>query len=547
MALRSLMGFFFSLLSGGFVKAEFSFETFQNRNSPDFVLLDSTRETVDLYASPFLNSVTYQYHKNPILYDQGEDGKGSLVSSIQSLNLTTEYLGWKNFSLGVEISFHQLNYYSQGVRFALGDTRVFSKIKIFGERYSSFGKYYFVPSVYAPTGNRDLLLSNAKGGVGGNFILEKNMGSVLTVANLGIDYFPKASFRNLNYETQVYAGLAAAFHLTEKWNASIEWMGRKTQSARTGDIYAGGQYRFSSESAVRFGGSVASTKTAKDDMEYRLLIGASWSPSGVKVVTEKVNTKIETIQKIETTNDCRPKIYNKKFVGRALTNSEKNNFVNKKLLPYISQKNNRVDIFSPGQSSGVTPEHKNNYVKNAQVLFAIDIVDLPERSTVVMLKSLDLSLSINKLWTPGEENTDMICLLKEKVCSGDIYQQKERAENINQDFFHGKEPPNDFFARQVSGPDEMSAEIRELSKGQLRLPISKLIENSTSNSPIDLIYSSKTLYFAVTHDIFVRRKIELNAEISANSCVETVAKPQVETRVEENKTKTEKGLNNDQE
>lgn len=546
MVRRNLMGFF-SLFCGVFAQAEFNFETFQNRNSPDFVLLDSTRENVEPYASPFLNGVTYQYHKNPIFYDQGEDGKGSLVSSIQSLNLTTEYMKWKSFSLGIELTFHQLNYYNQGIRFSLGDSRVFSKIKLFGERTDFLGKYYFVPSIYAPTGSRELLLSNTKGGAGGNVVVEKQVGSVLAVANIGTDYFPEAYYRNLNYETQFYAGLGAAFSLAEKWNASLEWMGRQTRNARTGDIYAGAQYRFSPDSAFRFGGSVAGTKTVNSEVEYRLLVGATWSPASVKVVTEKVSTKIETIQKIETINDCRPKIYSKKFLGRALTSTEKNNFVDGKLLPYISQKNSHIDIFSPGQSSGVTPTNKNNYVKNAQVLFAIDIGDLPERSKVVTLKSLDLSLSINKFWTVGEENTDMICLLKEKICSGDIYQQPQRADNINQNFFHGKEPPNDFFARQVSGPDEMFVDIRELSRGQLKLPISKLIENSTLTDPIELIYASKTIYFAVTHDIFVRRKIELNVEISANSCTEIKVKPQVETRVEENKTQTEQGLSNEKE
>lgn len=536
MGLHNLMGFF-SILFGHFALAEFNFQTFQNRNSPDFVFLDSTIEKTDDYQNTFLSSLTYQYHKNPINFDKGEDGRGSLVSHIQNLNLVTEYIGWKRFSLGLEAAVHQLSYYGQGDQFSLGDTRLYSKIHLFGERISALGKWYFVPSVYFPTGDSKLLLSNSHGGAGGNIVLEKNIGPLLAVANLGADYFPEASHQNLDYQMQSYAGLGARLQFSEKWGGSTEWMGRQIRDMLTGDFYGGVQYYFSEDGKLRMGASMGSTETAVSDPEYRILLGLSWATGGTKVV----HTETKTIQKIKTINDCRPKLYQKKFSARALTEKEKMDFIQGRKLPFIFQPDLELSLINPGQS---TESKKNSWARKALVLFAIDLNGLPEQVDVVAVKKLNLQLDINKFWVSKDEQNDMICFINEKICSGNLSNQTP-GNSINDDFFKGKEPPNDFFTRKISDLTYgQTPSPGKISSGQLTLPLARLIENSTLPAPLSLLYS-RTLYFSVSQDVFLQKKIKLDVELSANSCTETQPEATVETHIEEQQMPLNKDINHE--
>lgn len=514
--------------------AGFNFQTYQNRNSPSFILLDSVRGDDSISSNPFLNSFIYQYFYNPIDFDQGEDGQGTLVSNIQSVNFASEYTGWKNISLGLEMPLHQLKYHQQGDRFAFGDMRLFSKIKLLHEESNRIGGLSFVPSVYVPTGNDDLLVSNSNGGVGGNLVYQKKVGSFFGALNLGTDYFPKASYRNVNYDMQAYAGFGAKYDLSERWSAQVEWLGRQIREVRIGDLYSGGQYRFSPERTLYFGGSLASSYLSGPNFEYRLMLGFRWSPASNKIITQQIHTKIETIQKMKTLHDCGPKIYTKNFTARALSRDEKKYFSQDQLLPYISTPKHPIDTLNLGGKSGLTQELVP-YVKDAQVVFALDIAGLPPKDRVISVKAIDLYLKINKLSTPDEENTDMICLLNEKVCSGDLYRRKTMAENINSKFFMGKEPPNDFFMRQVFSSERIMTPTRDIFTTKLKLPLTRLLENSVVPDTLRIIYSN-TIYFAVAHDVYVHKPIRLNIELSAEACTETHMAPTVETHIEQKKT-----------
>lgn len=511
------------LALGEIALASFNFQTYQNRNSPDFTFLDSTRSGDEITLNPMSHSAIYQYFYNPIGFDRQEDGHGTLVPSLQSLNLTSEYNFSKTWSIGLEMPVHQLNFDQRGYQFAFGDLRFFSKITLF-EKDREDWKIALVPSLYLPTGNPDLLLSNSDGGAGTNLVLEKKDGPIVKVLNFGFDYFPKASFRNINYELQTSLGAGFKYEMSKEWSIETEWMGRQTSNIRTGDLYLGGQYIISPHQASFFGASLASTQLDSSNLEYRLMIGFRWTSPLAKILTRKIENRIETIKKYETIHDCGPRIYAKHFIGRPLTEEEKHRFIEGELLPYKSTPANHLHTLRLGGKTGFTKDGFP-YVKDAQVLFAVDLKDLPSRESVISVKAFDLNLTATKFWSRDDTRTDMLCLINQKICSGDVSRKGRMADHLNTAFSEGKEPPNDFFLQQI-----LAAERRgQISVLRLGLPIDRLMENSTLSNSLQVIYQdSKTLYFAVAHDIFVAQDVELNLEFSVQECAETTFQSGVE-------------------
>ncbi|MGE3683905.1 MAG: hypothetical protein AB7G93_19470 [Bdellovibrionales bacterium] len=520
----------------------FSFQTFRNWNSPDFVFLDSARDRVAAEASPILNSGIYHYWSNPVAFDQQEDGSGSLVKGIHSIHIAGEYSAWKSASLGLEIPIYQLNYHKRGEIFALGDLRAFSHMELSGNLFNAGIKLVATPSLYAPTGNPSYHLSNPNGGAGIGLGAEKRLGSFLVVANAGIDHFPGASFGNVNYHSQIFGGLGIRRAISSKWTVQFETFGRLIHDLRTGDIYAGGRYQMSSERDLFFGASLASTDFDGSPI-YRILFGLLWTPSTTKVITRRVHTKVETVQKIQTIYDCGPKVYSGRFRGRELSVDEKRDFKTRKPLPYSSTASHRLSTLRLGGKNAITTAGVP-YIKNAQVLFAVDLPDLPTRASIISIRALELVIDVNKWWNPAKEKADMICLVEEKICSGDIIDQQKYAESVNFKFFAGKEPPNDFFARQISAATKTESGGVSLSRVKLALPLERLIENSTYPDKLNLIYPEqdsrttadyKTLYFAVANDIYVYKDVVLNVELNVQVCSESRPKPTTETFEEESK------------
>jgi len=483
-----------------------------------------------------------------VAFDQREDGSGNLVTSINSINLGTEYAPKNNLAFGLEMPIHQLNFYRKGETFALGDARLFSKINL-TENFLNHGiKLSAIPSAYIPTGNNALYLSNTSGGAGFNLSAEKRLGSYTILASAGADHFPHASYGNVNYQNQLLGGLGVKKSISERWSLQFEAFGREIKNIRTGDFYLGSSCNLSQDRKILFGASLASTDF-KVDPSYRLMLGFQWTPTPQKVITERVHTKVETVQKIKTVYDCGPRKFSQSYLGRALTEAEKRAYKTTKPLPYVSQPSRPMGTLRLGGKNAMT-DQGIFYVENAQVLFAVDVPNLPNRESVISVKNLDLVIEINKLWKGEERGTDILCLLEQKVCSGDVPTQKPDSENINYNFFEGKEPPNDFFIRQLSVPPRTDDVGVRLSQHKLKLPIEKLIENSVFGDKLSFIYptdgstpNGKTLYFSVANNIYVHPNVRLNVELSVQVCTATSPKPMRETIHQESKVLEEGPVN----
>lgn len=509
------------LIIGQHATADFSFQSYRNRNSPNFTFLDSAREEASVTDNPLLNSATYQYFHHPLAYDQQEDGSGSLVPGVHSFNIAGEYSASLRTSVGLELPAHQLNFGSQGDSFALGDLRAFSKIRL------SPG-FALIPSVYVPTGNRSVLLSNPNGGAGLTLAAERKLGRVIANINAGADYFPGASYAGVDYALQPFGGAGISYPFSDRWSLQLEGVGRMMDRTLMGDVYLGGRVKAGQDRSFTFGGSLAS---AEGDPMYRLMLGWMWSPGRTKVV--HMRTKVETVQKIKTVLDCGPKPFTKQIRGRALSEREKQAFLSRKSLPYA------VQLLSPGVKTEAGAGDLS-VVRDGEVLFAFDLVGLPAQDSVIAVKDLDLLITVNKLWRPGGEKTDMICLIEEKICSGDL-NQKNLGSKINSEFFKGKEPPNDYFVRQIL--QTAPPQGKSVTKARLKLPLEKLIENSTFTNTLALIYPVKTLYFAVASDVYVQRDVRLSVNMNVQVCTEDKPKPTTEIIEQKSKVLEEVPVN----
>lgn len=507
--------------------AEFNFQTYRNNNSPHFMFLNSIRGGSTTEQSPFFGSVVYHYFRDPIAFDKKEDGKGTLVPGIHSINFAGEYSPWARLSFGLEMPLHQLQYYDRGDTFAFGDLRGFSKITV-AENFLNQGlRIGATPSIYLPTGNDEVHLSNSKGGTGLNLSAEKQWGPLIALVNAGVDYFPDATFENIDYRRQIYGGMGLKYQASRRWSLQMEGIGRRVHNLRVGDLYFGGQYQISDEGSASLGASVADHLTTKSD-SYRLMLGLKWAPAENKVITRNIRTKIETIQKIETIRDCGPKLFSRSYAARKLSAEELSNFKQKDLLPYD------LRTMSLGQKTSM--RGKVPVVRSAQTVFAIDVPDLPLQPTVISFKRLTVQFFGSKD-LPVKDAPGLFCFLEQKICSGDFLDHRIYTQSANPKFFEGKEPPNDFFMRQIS-----DSQTRELA---LTMPIEKLLENSTFPDKAQLIYPKsdaassskyKTLYFSTASDIYVSPLTHLIVEMSVQSCTEREPEPRVETHKEEEKT-----------
>jgi hypothetical protein len=218
-------------------------------------------------------------------------------------------------------------------------------------------------------------------------------------------------------------------------------------------------------------------------------------------------------RKIHTFRDCNPKSYTLRFPAREISEKEKR----KLILPYLE-----TNFFKTVQLGYPTGKTKSgiSYLEDSQMIFAIDLSPLPVKQDLISIDSFTLKMTTHRLVNTGDPRSGMLCLIKEKICSGDFAIEKSKRANINSAFFNGKEPPNDYFIRSMQGPESPEGIVT----ANLNLPLNKLIENSTTPDQLDILYSilgekTETLYFAVARNIYILKNVHLEASVTISSCI----------------------------
>ena len=186
-------------------------------------------------------------------------------------------------------------------------------------------------------------------------------------------------------------------------------------------------------------------------------------------------------------------------------------------LPYLSSVSRRVPLLTIGESSG----HKNGapYVKDSQVVFAVDLYHLPRKASVKDIDSFRLRLPLSK--TNDEKNpinTELFCEYKHGLCFGQKIYSKKWKENINDDFFKRASLNSNYFKDNII--TKRYQETKGFSK-QINIDLVKawdmpqeelksvLYENGNRN---------KTLYFVAADDVFVGSNAYVDLVLKEEVC-----------------------------
>lgn len=176
-------------------------------------------------------------------------------------------------------------------------------------------------------------------------------------------------------------------------------------------------------------------------------------------------------------------------------------------LPYHSTKAHKIDILQYGGvgTNRITANGKR-YVQDAQILFKFP-VHLPPKEAITKLYSAVVELSVTKLSDDGYPDTEWICFIDQKICSGRVYEPRETTwqANINWPFWSNlKGDMGDAFVTQLHADQVGRFQGKTLWEADhFSLKIEDLIKNSSYEDVLSFIYDGAAANVPVERDIRV--------------------------------------------
>ncbi len=220
----------------------------------------------------------------------------------------------------------------------------------------------------------------------------------------------------------------------------------------------------------------------------------------------------------------------KEFVARPFSPTETSNLPT---LPYRSTEKDpdrhfrhALPILPLAGRTGIT-SNAIPYVRDSQVLFAFDLTDLPPKEAIISLEKAELVLGLTKISHDSSTSTELLCFLDERVCSGELFEDKFWKKNINPAFFGGKPPVNNFFAQQFLDHQVGSLDKDKLYSATLTLKLSDLISGSSFHDVLDFTYSGlpsnlpvskRVLKLEIADDTFVSKDSALRITLIEDTC-----------------------------
>lgn len=161
-------------------------------------------------------------------------------------------------------------------------------------------------------------------------------------------------------------------------------------------------------------------------------------------------------------------------------------------LPYQSSRAHHIGTLQIGQASPnkATPSGVP-YVQDSQVLFKFPM-HLPPKESITHLYNAYIQLSLTKLSNDGFPDTEWLCFIDQKICSGKIYQPNETTwqANINWSFWSNlKGDVGDAFVTQLRGDQVARFQGMTLwASDAFTLKIEDLIKSSSYSDVLSFIY-----------------------------------------------------------
>jgi hypothetical protein len=299
--------------------------------------------------------------------------------------------------------------------------------------------------------------------------------------------------------------------------------GESLTNTAMSDAYVGARFHASRGMIATFGASVAGASGAQTS--FRVIAGLKIFPPEPEKKPQVVIVEKSTVVEIKHEQKCAVKPFNGVFFARRLTTKE---LADHPVLPYLSTPEHPLKTVQLGGITGFLPGNLP-YVEDSQTVFAVDISNLPRREAVVSVDDISLQMDVRKVSTGQAADAEILCFLEEQVCSGELHRTHGWAKNVNPDFFHGKETPNDFYIRQYIGKKLNWAGRRQILGGEIQLPFEKLLENTPHGDLTTMLYpvseaaskasgGKRTLYFVAADNTYIALDARVVVNMKHNSC-----------------------------
>ncbi|MGK5087997.1 hypothetical protein WDW86_10605 [Bdellovibrionota bacterium FG-2] len=225
---------------------------------------------------------------------------------------------------------------------------------------------------------------------------------------------------------------------------------------------------------------------------------------------------------------CGIETFSKEFFIRPLRDSE---FQNLGPLPYVSTLDHakkkfrhKIRTLNLGEMTGRlsgTP-----FVRSSQVVFAVDLTNIPPQSTIRKVNSVTLKLGLTRVVRNQKKRSELLCLLNERLCSGAFNLAKTWQDNVNEDFFKGNEisnPINAYFSDSFANREIQRIGKYKVYSEEVTLDLEKL----TESSPLPLLYGKtpetkaldqRTILMSVADDTFVSNEGALVISMDVDTC-----------------------------
>jgi outer membrane protein OmpA-like peptidoglycan-associated protein len=204
---------------------------------------------------------------------------GTLVESINTLDLLAGYSLSKSASINVNLPLHLTHLGAGNYNAGLGDVRLFAKFRLTDD--GAPVAFSLVPELRLPTGSQALFLSDGSFSPGITLAAERDFETFRVSANIGYRYSSEASFRDLNYTQRVPVALGAYVPISDRWGANAELAGALTLPRNSfqnpGEFYAGARY-LANRDMVLTGGVSIGTLSGERSNDFRAIVGLRYSP-----------------------------------------------------------------------------------------------------------------------------------------------------------------------------------------------------------------------------------------------------------------------------
>jgi hypothetical protein len=435
----------------------------------------------------------YSFINHPLIEQLPNGSITNVVSSLHALDLQMGALITPRLSASVGLSFDSVGVSgSQSV--GLGDSVIQLKYRLTDDGAPIAAA--IIPDLYVPTGNSNLYLTNRTFGWGVKGAVARQLGALLVAANLGYRQIPGASWNGINYQHELILGLGGSVPVSQKWAITGEAGGGLSipfqASNSPGEYLVGAKYQLSGPAVLNLGVSTGGFGSSNDGVRVIAGLKVALGPEPVHAALPVCSIESQTLS----------------FDVRALSDEEAAAISSS--LPYRA-----LPISSAGDMTGVTSAGVT-YVRNSQVVLAVDIDKLPASGLIQAIQQANLKLNVGRARAGSSLDTEMLCIPSMTFCSGQLSKKAMLAPGFS--------PDNALFSKIALDRPIGHLHAKDLNAFNLNVNIGALLEAS-GRSLSELLYDrdlpglrKRTLYLVITDDLYVAHGGRMEIVVNQNKC-----------------------------